>query len=360
MHIKTKYYIVIIGVLGVFLAGCQKDPQYSIPVASVTNADSSYNPTPYTVDIPEGFPDMQIPEDNPMTVEGIRLGKKLFYDPILSGDSTQSCASCHQPSFAFSDPKQFSVGITGAQGTRNAPAIINQGWNFEFFWDGRAQSLEEQALAPVPNPIEMHLQWKDAIVRLKNHPEYPELFYQAFGTKEIDSMHVVKAIAQFERTLISSNSKYHKFLRDEVALTPQELNGMTIYFTEKGDCFHCHGTVLLTDNLYHNNGLDSVFTDLGRYNVTQDPNDKGKFKTPTLINIELTAPYMHDGRFATLEEVIDHYSEGVKVSATIDPLMKKAHQGGLHLTAQEKADLIAFLKTFTDESFINNPDYLAP
>ena len=171
---------------------------------------------------------------------------------------------------------------------------------------------------------------------------------------------VAKAIAQFERTFISSESDWDKYLRGEYMLSQSEAKGFEVFFTEKGDCFHCHGTILFTDNLFHNNGLDSVLTNLGLGAITGNSNDNGKFKSPTLRNIEFTAPYMHDGRFNTLEEVIDFYSENVMFSPTVDPLMKKVNQGGLHLTTSEKIDLIAFLKTLSDNDFINNPDYSSP
>lgn len=337
-----------------FLAGCEKDPTPEPP-------GEVYDPTPYELVIPQGFPDMVIPADNPMSVEGVFLGRQLFYDSILSGDNTQSCGSCHAAAFNFSDNrKRFSEGITGDIGTRNSMAVINVGWMDDLFWDGRAKGLEDQALEPVPNPIEMHLEWSEAMTKLNSHTEYPELFFKAFGTREIDSTLVVKAIAQFERTMISSNSKWDKYLRGEVSLTQAEAQGFEIFFTEKGDCFHCHATILFTDNLPHNNGLDSEFTDKGYGDITKDPNDDGKFKTPTLRNIALTAPYMHDGRFETLEDVVDFYSEGVQWSPTIDPLMKKVNQGGVRLTDQEKQNLIAFIKTLTDTTFINNPDFSNP
>jgi cytochrome c peroxidase len=285
----------------------------------------------------------------------------LFYDPILSADSTQSCASCHNQAFAFTDNgRRFSEGIDGVEGTRNSMAIFNAGWMPELFWDGRKEGLEEQALEPVTNPIEMHESWPRAVEKLKDHPNYSGLFFDAFGTRDFDSTHVVKAIAQFERTLISSNSKWDRYLRGEVQLSLAETRGYEIFFTEKGDCFHCHTTILYTDNLYHNNGLDSIFSDNGLFEVTGAPNDMGKFKTPTLRNLEFTAPYMHDGRFATLEEVIDHYSHEVKFSPTIDPLMKKVDQGGIQLTQDEKESLIAFLKTLNDTTFVNDPEFSNP
>ncbi|GAB4330550.1 MAG: cytochrome c peroxidase [Bacteroidales bacterium] len=345
---------IILALLLTALFSCSKKSD-DTPPAPV------YNPTPYELEIPEGFPDMDIPDDNPMTIEGVALGRRLFYDTLLSGNYTQSCASCHAQPFAFTDHnKQFSTGIDGLEGNRNTMAVINAGWLPALFWDGRQSSLEDQALEPVPNPIEMHLSWNEAVARLLNHPEYRSLFFDAFGTQTVDSVLVVKAIAQFERTMISANSKYDLYLRGEIQLSLAETKGFEIFFTEKGDCFHCHGTILFTDQLFHNNGLDTEFPDPGRFGVTNNPKDLGLFRTPTLRNIEMTAPYMHDGRFATLQEVVDFYSHHVQPSATIDPLMKKVNQGGIQLTEDEKEYLIAFLKTLTDTSFIHDSRFSSP
>ena len=323
------------------------------PDAHINNGSCEYiTTTPYHVITPYGFPDMIIPEDNPMTVEGIELGRKLFIDPILSGDGTQSCISCHLQSANFSDTNQFSTGINGMHGNRNASTIINAGWNNSNFWDGRAITLEEQAFSPVVDPIEMNDTWSNVENKLNSNSEYIQLFKQAYNIDYIDSTHVVMAIAQFERTLISNNSKFDKYSRGEEVFTKSELNGFAIFNSEKGDCFHCHGTSLFTDNLFHNNGLDvEPFLDLGLGKITENTNDNGKFKTPTLRNIEVSAPYMHDGRFATLEKVIEHYDSGGHFSSTVDPLMKKLGVG-LNLTNQEKSDLIDFLKTLTDYDYI--------
>ncbi len=347
-------FIILSVLTGLIFAGCNKSPDPEPP-------GEKYDPTPYILEIPQGYPKMIIPDDNPMTVEGVDLGRKLFYDKLLSGDDTQSCGSCHAQEFSFSDNgKKFSEGIDGIEGDRNAQPVINIGWMPELFWDGRARGVEEQALGPVPNPIEMHLEWIEAMEKLNNSDTYPDLFFKAFGTREIDSILVVKAISQFERTLISSDSKWDKYLRGEATLTQAETMGFEVFFTEKGDCFHCHSTILFTDNLPHNNGLDSIAIDPGYAAITNDPNDLAKFKTPSLRNLEFTAPYMHDGRFETLEDVVDFYSKGVKWSPTIDPLMKKVNQGGVKLTDQEKVSLLAFLKTFTDTTFISNPDFADP
>lgn len=335
-------------------SGCNKETTPKPPT-------EVYNPTPYELVIPQGFPQMIIPDDNPMTVEGVELGRRLFYDPILSDDNTQSCASCHAPTFAFTDnQKQFSTGIDGLEGTRNSMAVMNVGWMPNLFWDGRAMGVEEQALEPVPNPIEMHQSWPDAMAKLNADADYPDLFFEAFGSKNIDSTMVTKAIAQFERTLISSNSKWDRYLRGEANLSLTESKGFEIFFTEKGDCFHCHSTILFTDNLFHNNGLDSEFTDQGLFDVTGNNNDIGKFKTPTLRNLEFTGPFMHDGRFETIEEVVEFYSHDVQWSPTVDPLMKKVQQGGIQLNDDEKESLIAFLKTLTDTTFVNNPEFSNP
>jgi len=347
---KATYLIILISFFGM----------------SCSNEEANnYVPTPSSLEIPQLFEDNilnpVIPFNNPQTVEGIALGKKLFFDPILSGNNPQSCADCHAPENAFTDSSRFSDGIDGILGNRNSMPLFNLAWNYDekFFWDGGAFSLEHQAFVPVSSPIEMKSQWKQLQQELQNHPEYPTLFNQAFGTSTIDSTLVTKAIAQFERTLISSNSKFDKYLLGVGTLTSQELNGFNVFMDEtKGDCFHCHGSdknPLWTDNKFHNNGLDATFTDLGLGKITGDPADNGKFKSPSLRNLAFTAPYMHDGRFATLEEVINHYSEELKTSPTIDPLMKKVAQGGVQLSAQDKADLKAFLLSLSDDEFINNP-----
>lgn len=328
----------------------------------------TYVPTPSALQIPQLFQNNilnpVIPVNNPQTVDGIALGKKLFFDPILSGDNTQACADCHAPENAFSDADRFSDGIDGILGNRNSMPLFNLAWNYDekFFWDGKTFSLEHQVFVPVSDPIEMKSHWTQLEQELQQHPEYPALFEKAFKTSNIDSTLISKAIAQFERTLISSNSKFDKYLLGETTLTPQELNGFNVFMDEtKGDCFHCHGSdknPLWTDNIFHNNGLDATITDLGFGAVTGDPADNGKFKSPSLRNLAFTAPYMHDGRFATLDEVINHYSEGLKNSSTIDPFMKKVALGGVQLSPQDKADLKAFLLTLSDYEFISNPNFI--
>jgi cytochrome c peroxidase len=330
---------------------------------SCTEDDSAYTPVPIGLDIPEIFENNilppVIPIDNPLTEEGIALGKRLFFDPILSGDGSQACASCHKPQNSFSDNGATSPGIEGIFGTRNTMPLFNLAWNYSerFAWDGKELSLERQVLEPVANPEEMNSDWNEVVNRLKSHPEYPQLFDKAFPEVPISPELVAKAIAQFERTLITANSKFDRYLLGEASLSTNELNGLNVFMDEaRGDCFHCHGSPnnpLWTNNDFHNNGLDAEFTDLGLGAVTGDPNDYGKFRSPSMRNLAFTAPYMHDGRFQTLDEVIDFYSEGLQVSPTVDPLMKKVDQGGVQLTDQDKADLKAFLLTLSDPSFIS-------
>jgi cytochrome c peroxidase len=318
---------------------------------------------------------MVIPEDNPLTKEGVELGRFLFYEKRLSGDNTMSCATCHMPQNGFSDANQFSVGIDGIAGTRQSMALVNLGWENFFFWDGRSSSLEEQILEPVPNPIEMHQSWKDAVSKLNADVKYRNRFFRAFNEEGIDSVKVSKAIAQFLRTLVSGESKYDVMYKYENSMTlnsneqailgtidPEEWAGYDLFKSLNGaDCFHCHNGPLMQVKKFSNNGLmPNSINDLGRAHVTNNPEDNYKFKVPTLRNIALTAPYMHDGRFATLDEVIEHYSSGIHMSPTIDPLIEFGSQGGVQLDAQEKYLLKKFLLTLTDNNFINNPNFKDP
>ena len=330
-------------------------------------SETSYTPIPVNLNIPDVFQDRilppVIPSNNPLTEEGIELGKKLFFDKKLSVNGSQSCADCHKPSNSFTDARQYSIGVDNIQGTRNSMPLFNLAWNYDdrFFWDGRELSLERQVFDPITNPIEMHNTIANLVQELQIDSEYQEMFLKAFGTEIIDSVLIGKAIAQFERTIISANSKFDKYLLGQTTLTIQEEEGFNIFMDEdRGDCFHCHGNEnnpLWTDNKFHNNGLDNNFSDLGLGAVTGNPNDNGKFKTPSLRNLEFTAPYMHDGRFSTIDEVINHYSEGLQDSQTVDPLMKMVSQGGVQLSFEEKANLKAFLLTLSDYDFISNPDF---
>lgn len=363
--VRKVQIVLFLSVFVAFAMGCRKG-YYEEPETEIFG-------TPYELEIPPLFPPMQIPPDNPLTVEGIDLGRMLFWEKDLSEDYTISCGSCHLPAHTFSDPEQFSVGVNGDVGTRQSMALINMGWSTEFFWDGRALTLEEQIIDPISNPVEMNLPWPEAIDRLRNHPDYPAMFKAAFGDEAINQDRVTKAIAQFVRTMISANSKYDQWKKGDVFLTDQEFEGYILFTTEGGDpqtvqggaggadCFHCHSEagLQLTDYLPRNNGLDSVFTDLGYGGMNSNPLDYGKFKTPTLRNIEFSSPYMHDGRFTTLEEVIDHYDSGGLPSETIDPFMKYT-DGGLQLNPIAKANLLAFLKTLTDHEFMENPAFSDP
>lgn len=323
---------------------------------------------------PKNFPKFEQPANNPLTNMGLKLGRMLFYDPILSSDSSISCASCHSPQYAFADNKQFSVGVDGAQGDIQAMALINLAWQKKFFWNGRASSLEEQAEQPILNPIEMHETPIGVVNKLKKHPTYPKLFKAAFATDQITIELIAKAIAQFERTLISSNSRFDEYIDKGTLIfeSALELEGFNIFFKERGQCFHCHGgngTFLAhnLDTIFRNNGLltDIEMAGKGLYQVTGNLNDEGVFKVPTLRNVELTAPYMHDGRFNTLEEVVEFYSSGIKQNRNLDINFTKIPDrmeefGGLGFTTREKQALVAFLKVFTDTTFTKNPAFANP
>lgn len=346
------------------LAACSRDDSgVKPPPAQTSDCPAA---TPLTITVPAGFPEMPEPADNPLTVEGVKLGRLLFYDPILSGDSTQACASCHIQDRAFSDSRPFSKGIRGLPGSRHAPPIVNPAWTGDTFWDGRAHGLEDQATKPVPNEIEMDLPWPAAIERIKNHPDYPDLFCAAFGDKRITMNRVVKAIAQFERTFVSFNSKYDHVQRGEDTFTPEEAAGERIFNSEIGDCFHCHQAPLFaTPGKFANTGLDSVVVDRGRFDVTGNPADMGQFKAPTLRNCTERFVFMHDSRFSDLRQVVDHYNLGFFDSDLVDPLIRaripnpdpnippskkrRPMRGG------EIDTLIIFLGTLTDPEFLTNP-----
>jgi cytochrome c peroxidase len=314
-----------------YFSACKDDKGKEVP-------DAPYVTTPYTLNIPASL----LNPNNPLTVEGVALGKMLYYDTLLDGVSGRSCAQCHIQKEGFSSYKS------------NALAHINLAWNTAFLWNGQIEgTMEDIMLFEVKDFFEADMS------KLNANATYRDLFKKTFNADEITYENTSFAIAQFVRTLISADSRYDKYIQRKISLTPSEINGMNLYYSEEGDCFHCHGTPLLTDGDFHNNGLDEN-PEEGRMAVTTNPQDRGRFKSPTLRNIALTAPYMHDGRFETLEEVIDFYSEGLKYSPTIDPLMKQIHAGGMQLSPQEKADLLAFLHTFTDSTFINNPAFASP
>jgi cytochrome c peroxidase len=321
---------------------------------------------PYKLKFPSNFPTPAFPANTPLNKDMVELGRMLFYDPTLSGNNSMSCASCHHIDFAFSDRgKIFSEGIHGTKGFRNAPPLFNLAWEKSFFRDGGVPDLETQVLTPITAKFEMHQDFKTLIPELKKNPVYPSSFKKAFGTDTITGQRVLSAIAQFERTIISSDSKYDKWVRKEAGgeFTAVESEGYRIF---QNKCASCHKGDLFKDDLFHNNGLDSLFPDfkvfdepkLGRARITYKPDDLGKYKTATLRNIELTAPYMHDGRLKDLDAVLEHYSGGVKYSPTLDQILIK--EKGIPLTTNEKTAIKAFLKTLTDTVFVNNTNYRKP
>jgi cytochrome c peroxidase len=325
-----------------------------------TTPEQAPAPTPFKYTLPEGFPPFFSPDDNPLTKEGIALGRKLFYDPILSGDNTQACADCHRQENAFTDPRAFSIGIDGIAGHRNSMSLINIAWQHRLFWDGRAHGLEEQALFPIKDPIEMHESLPNAVAELQAIPEYTEMFWLAFGTRKVDSTLIAKALAQFERTLNSVDSRYDRWKLGLDTLSKSELLGMQLFMDpELGGCAKCHSFgALFSDFLFRNNGKDSIVTDLGRFAVSGLPQDIGAVKTPSMRNVEFTAPYMLDGRFATLEEVLEFYNTGFKLGPHTDPFMFTLQKG--RLSPKDQTDIIAFLKTLSDPQILTNPAFSKP
>ncbi|MEZ4805695.1 MAG: cytochrome c peroxidase [Bacteroidia bacterium] len=295
----------------------------------------------------------------------------LFYEKLLSSDESMSCASCHNQKTAFSDTNRFSIGVQGMPGGRQAMAVFNMAWNRnEFFWDGRAHLLRNQSLMPIQDKLEMNETLPNVIAKLKADSKYPQQFKNAFGSEEITAEKMSKAMEQFMNSIVSYNSKFDRFKAGLDTLTKEEERGRFLFFTEYNpafpnatgaDCEHCHGGPNFENNRYMNNGLDdnASITDIGRQKVTNRPMDKAAFKVPSLRNIALTPPYMHDGRFKTLEEVVDHYNL-VKASSTLDPSFQQQLPNGLELTPEDKKALVAFLKTLTDEVFINDPRYSSP
>ena len=295
-------------------------------------------------------------ENNPLSKQGVALGRKLFYDPILSKDSTTSCSSCHLSFTAFTHVDHaLSHGINDSIGNRNSPALMNLAWGKSFMWDGAAHHLDVQALAPITDPRELGEDLNHVIEKLQRSKKYPRLFDLAFGDSLITGEHFLKALAQFQLTLISANSKYDKVIRGVEKFTEQEAKGYEIF---KKNCSSCHREPLFTNGEFVNNGLpvDSFLMDFGRMNITQNATDSLKFKVPTLRNIEFSFPYMHDGRFKKLREVISHYSSGIERSETLAPEL----QNGIELTTNEKVDLVAFLLTLTDKEFLFNRDFAFP
>jgi cytochrome c peroxidase len=313
-----------------------------------------------TQEITEPNVDFQIPKNfpqpiynlarNPITKAGFELGKALFSDPILSRNNSISCSECHAQSYAFTHHgHDVSHGIDNLKGTRNALAMQNLAWQSEFFWDGGVGDLDFVPLAPIENPVEMDEKVGNVLEKLRKTQYYPAQFKKAFGTNEINAERFLKALSQYMLTLVSANSRYDKYVRNEgEILTADELAGLSLF---KQKCASCHKGELFTDQSYRNNGLTiQGDMDTGRFRITEQPQDKYKFKVPSLRNIEVSKPYMHDGRFYTLETVLDHYAEGVQQTPNLDPLL----QNGIPMTAKEKLQIVAFLKTLTDEQFLKD------
>ncbi|MEL7248934.1 MAG: cytochrome c peroxidase [Bacteroidota bacterium] len=333
-------------------------------VWGLTSCSSTIGPTPYAIPTPQDFIEMVIPPDNPTTVEGVELGRTLFFDPILSVDNTISCASCHRPELAFTDGAAVSSGLAGRKGRRSAPSLLNVGFHYKsVFWDGRSASLEEQALHPLSDSLEMGNNWNQIEQQLQSNSGYKTLFEAAFPGEAISKANTANALAQFQRTLISADSKYDRVQRGEASFTTQEQRGWTIFFdagyptVPMAECNHCHMDPLFTNLGFANTGLDSSatlldFPDPGLGAITGNKYDNGKFRVPTLRNILVTAPYMHDGRMSHINDVIEHYNCGGAYAENVDPNVRS-----LHLSDQDKADLLAFLSTLTDSTALYNPNY---
>ncbi|NVN96352.1 MAG: cytochrome-c peroxidase [Bacteroidetes bacterium] len=376
----------------IFFFACKEDDSEPQPVVT--------HPTPYNITIPKYFPTLlNIPADNPMTVEGVKLGRYLFYDGRLSGrtqaDSLMSCATCHVQANAFevgmNNPKYpngKTYGLTGIPTPHFMMPMENLAFNNNgYLWNGlinqnntnlgsvaygvpalqqyHFKNIESLVWMAIAAPHEINGSIDRTVQTIASVPMYPPMFKAAFGTEEINYDRISKAIAQFVRIIISSNSKFDKYLRGETNLTADEIQGYVLFTTENGaDCFHCHGgsgNPMFTTNLFYNNGKDSIFSDpKDRFSVTQNNVDKGAYKAPSLRNVMLTAPYMHDGRFKTIDQVIDFYSEGVIMSPYTNPLMHQAINGGVQLTPTEKLQLKAFLNTLTDMYFVTDVRYSKP
>lgn len=357
------------------MAGCVPDevrgddpPVVVLDPVDVSLLAFPYSPTTFDFELPAGFPQLVQPDSNVATVAGVALGRLLFFDPILSRDSTFTCATCHKPALAYTDGLAVSKGIDGLTTARSSMSLINVGFQETFFWDGRSGSLEEQSLHPVEDQIELGSEWSEIENRLRRSPVYRKAFRAAFGferSAEINRYQVSKAIAQFERALISGTSKYDRvtFALDGF-FTDAEEHGRDIFFTEPSiahpGCAHCHNQPLFGDARFSNNGLvatESIdgFKDPGRGLVTGYPYDNGKFKAPSLRNVMLTAPYMHDGRLPDIDAVLDHYSSGGHYSPTRD-----AQITGFTLSDEDRTDLKAFLSTLTDTAALKRPGVRAP
>ncbi|MCI1186959.1 c-type cytochrome [Hymenobacter sp. DH14] len=334
-----------LGLAGLLLAGCGLS---DVPVPEP--------PVPGT-SLPANFPAPVYALDaNPPNAAAFALGRSLFYDARLSRDGSVSCGSCHQQFVAFANAgHRLSHGVANRLGTRNAPALQNLRWKSEFFWDGGPKNLETLPLAPLTNPLEMDETLPHLLAKLNADPDYTRRFVQVYGPGPINSYQFLRALAQFTAALTSASSRYDQVARGEhgAVLSAAEQRGRVLVAQQ---CASCHATDLFSDESYRNNGLDATFgADSGRAHITARAADVGRFKVPSLRNVALTAPYMHDGRFATLEQVLAHYDHGVVASPTLDAALRPAGGPlGIPLTAAEQADIISFLKTLTDDAFVHD------
>lgn len=368
---KSRIAILIL-ILVCAVAACRKD----VSLEELQKHEPVLPEQPYDYVSASAFPSSFLfpplsfinsePADNPTSNWGATLGRVLFYDTQLSQNNAVSCASCHKQQNGFSDPERFSTGFAGGHTNRNSMAILNSRFSFRYFWDQRANGLEEQVLMPIVNAIEMGTDTAALPEKLAALGYYPELFRQAFGTTQITNERIARALAQFVRSINSWNSKYDTGLQNNfAAFTPEENDGMNYFFSGQFNCNHCHTTSNFYTSQSLNNGLESIVIDSGRGAITGDPADIGKFKVPTLRNIAVTAPYMHDGRFATLEEVIEHYNSGIQPNPNLDDrLTVEGVTGGTpkqyQMTAYQKMAIIAFLKTLTDEALLSDPKFSNP
>jgi cytochrome c peroxidase len=314
----------------------------------------------YPLKISENFPIPALPVDYPLSYERIELGRRLFHDALLSRDNSVSCFSCHRTENAFADDQPLSTGIDQQLGRRNSMPLMNLAWKNDFFWDGRTTTLREQALVSIQNATEMNASLPEIEKKLSSHPAYPSLFKGAYGSREITAERIGIAIEQFILIQTSYDSRFDRAIKGDDTLSEIEQRGLELFFTEYdprrqqygADCFHCHGGPLFSDQDFHNNGLP-LTKDHGLAEVTQRDSDIGKFSTPSLRNIHHTAPYMHDGRFPTLEAVLEHYRSGIQRSPTLDPNLAKHPAPGIPLSEADTAALIAFLKTLSDSKFLS-------
>jgi cytochrome c peroxidase len=331
---RTSVALLACGLL--VLSGCRRDAEPGAPVAVVDG--------PFALEVPPGFPPVPDNAAYPMTQASVQLGRALFFDTRLSRDGTVACASCHFPDRAFSDTVVLSVGIEGRLGMRNAPPLFNLAWHPAFFRDGGIPSLEQLAIAPIHDPNEMDFNIHEAAQRLANEDPYARLSQLAYG-EPLTAFLLVRALASYQRTLLSGWSRYDRFRQGDVdALTGQEQRGLELFNSAELKCGSCHGGFDFTDHQYHNIGLYEHSSDPGRERISLDPQDRGRFKTPSLRNVALTAPYMHDGTLRTLEEVVDHFANGGEAASNKSPLIT-----GFIMSEQDKQDLIAFLNSLNDE-----------